>query len=214
LLDLTTGEERLLAEFGYQPSWVPGGQSVVFVRDGGTLVERNVASGEEKVIAASGKQGLSDGLEFQTPSVSASGQIAVTLRGRTRAVVLLQPEDGSQSVISKKGCQITWNADGTLLYWTDHGGPSGLQFYRSASEPLVPEVWLDIPGEYSHQYFPKLDASGEWLIMGASTGGHEHDTADYEIHLWPVGEDPASVMRITYHTGNDCWPDIYLRPAE
>jgi hypothetical protein len=48
------------------------------------------------------------------------------------------------------------------------------------------------------------------LIYGASTGGHEHDTADYEIFLWPISSPMSSTVRLSYHTGNDNWPDVFL----
>ena len=82
--------------------------------------------------------------------------------------------------------------------------------YRVDPKTLAVSPWFDAPGEYSHEYFPKLDNSGLVLVYGASTGGHEHDTADYEIFLWPIMRPAAEAVRLTYHTGNDCWPDIYL----
>ena len=39
----------------------------------------------------------------------------------------------------------------------------------------------------------------------------EHgDRADYEIFLWEVGTDPAGATRLTFHTGNDQWPDVFV----
>ena len=46
-------------------------------------------------------------------------------------------------------------------------------------------------------------------MLGASAGGHEHDVADYEIFLWQVGAPADQVQRLTFHSGNDNWPDIY-----
>jgi hypothetical protein len=50
------------------------------------------------------------------------------------------------------------------------------------------------------------------MVLGASAGGHEHDTADYEIFLWKTGAPAAAAARLTFHTGNDCWPDVWLEP--
>jgi hypothetical protein len=33
---------------------------------------------------------------------------------------------------------------------------------------------------------------------------------DYELYIWKIGEPVESATRITYHTGNDRWPDIWL----
>lgn len=211
LMDLETGEERILTEFGYQPAWTREGGAVIFVRQGNQLVRHRISDGEEEVLFESGRNGLPDGLEFQTPDPGPEGApMAVTLRGSHRAAVLLEGGEAPERVVSAAGCQLSWSPDGSFLYWTDHGGPSGLQFFRSPPDANEPGVWLDIPGEYSHQYFPRLNATGEVLVMAASTGGHEHDTADYEIHLWRVGEADARTARVTFHSGNDGWPDLFL----
>ena len=72
--------------------------------------------------------------------------------------------------------------------------------------------WLDLPGEYSHEYFPRLDPSGRVLVFAASSGGHELDIEDYEIFLWQVGRPAAEAQRLTFSSANDSWPDIWLAP--
>jgi len=49
------------------------------------------------------------------------------------------------------------------------------------------------------------------MVLGASAEGHEHDRADYEIFLWRVDTPPETAVRLTFHTGNDNWPDLFLR---
>ena len=70
-------------------------------------------------------------------------------------------------------------------------------------------VLLDAPEPWSHEYFPRFAGEGRWLVYGASTGGHEQDSADYEIFLWDTARTDAPPARLTFHTGNDCWPDIW-----
>ena len=47
-------------------------------------------------------------------------------------------------------------------------------------------------------------------MWGATDKGHDHDMFDYELYLWKIGEPVESATRITYHSGNDRWPDIWL----
>ena len=56
-------------------------------------------------------------------------------------------------------------------------------------------------------------SNGEYMVIGASRSRkeHEHDVADYEIFLWKVGSEPHEATRLTFHTGNDNWPDVYIR---
>ena len=72
---------------------------------------------------------------------------------------------------------------------------------------------IDIPGRRSHEYFPQLSADGKWLVWAATQRGHDHDIADYEIYLWEVGTGAETAVRLTFHSGNDRWPDIFLGTA-
>ena len=93
------------------------------------------------------------------------------------------------------------------------GGEQHNAIWRVDAPGAPPARWLDLTGNYSHEYFPKVSGDGRVLVLGASAGGHEHDVADYEIFLWEIGAPADAAIRLTYHTGNDCWPDIYLSPA-
>jgi hypothetical protein len=74
-------------------------------------------------------------------------------------------------------------------------------------------VFMDLPGPYSHEYFPRFSNDGRWLVWGAAAEGHEHDRADYEIFVWEIGTPWERAVRLTHHTGNDQWPDLWVRPS-
>ena len=90
---------------------------------------------------------------------------------------------------------------------------SGVYVWKMDPATGARAMWFDQPGPWSHEYFPRLSADGRWMVFGAAAEGHEHDTADYEIFLWEVGADPATATRLTWHTGNDCWPDLFVTAA-
>ena len=50
-------------------------------------------------------------------------------------------------------------------------------------------------------------------MWAATQRGHDHDIADYEIYLWEVGSPAERAVRLTYHSGNDRWPDIFIPGA-
>jgi hypothetical protein len=70
--------------------------------------------------------------------------------------------------------------------------------------------FIDIPGRHSHEYFPQMSKDAKWLVWAATRRGHDHDIADYEIHIWQIGAQADEVARMTFHSGNDRWPDIYV----
>jgi hypothetical protein len=73
--------------------------------------------------------------------------------------------------------------------------------------------FMDMPGRRSHEYFPQFSVDGKYLVWGITQRGHDHDIADYEIYLWEVGEPPEKAARLTFHSGNDRWPDIFIPAA-
>ena len=73
--------------------------------------------------------------------------------------------------------------------------------------------FVDIPSRISHEYFPQMSIDAKWLVWAATQRGHDHDIADYEIHIWEIGTDPENCTRLTFHSGNDRWPDIFIPGA-
>ena len=214
LLDLTTGRERLLAQDGNAPTWSADGTRVLFQRQGRQFVEFNLASGKEQVLLESGKNlDVPADTWLETASLSPDGsKVAVTFRGARRNTAVLGL-DGSIR-LTGNGCQLAWAPDGGYLFKVDHGGKQQNAIYRLDPQTLTAAKWLDAPGEFSHEYFPRIANTGDLLVYGASSGGHEHDKADYEIFLWQIGQPPETAVRLTHHSGNDNWPDIYLYPAQ
>ena len=210
LLDLSDGTVRLLTRNGNVPTWSADGRKIYFQRQGNQFVEYILASQKESVVFETGKNlPMAASVVLETPAWSdALHSLAVTLRGSTRGTAVI--DSGRKVRPVGDGCELNWSPDSSFLYYVDHGGRGGNAFYKVDPGNLQRTPWYDAPGEYSHEYFPKLSNTGDVLVFGASTGGHEHDQADYEIFLWPVGSPPTDTARLSFHTGNDNWPDIYL----
>lgn len=211
LLDLKTGREELVARNGNVPTWSENGEKIRFQRQGNQFVEYNLETKKESVVFETGKKSsLPASVLLETPVLSDKRRkLAVTLRGGKRGTFVI----GVKGLLQKvgKGCQLNWSPDSGYLYSVDHGGRMKNAFYKIDPETLHRSLWFDSPTEYSHEYFPKVANNGNFLVYGASTGGHEHDRADYEIFLWRIGSPFGEAVRLSYHTGNDCWPDIYLQ---
>ncbi|WLE98036.1 MAG: lysylphosphatidylglycerol synthase domain-containing protein [Candidatus Electrothrix communis] len=210
ILDLATGATRLLAENANTPTWSADGEKVYFLRQASQFVEYTLANQKEIVVFETGKNhSLNDSIQLETPVRSDAKQaLAVTLRGGARGTFIINKDKSLQQV--GRGCQLNWSPDSSFLYLVDHQKTGGNAFFRVTPETLEKKLWFDAPGAYSHEYFPKISNTGDMLVFGASTGGHEHDRADYEIFLWPIGTPMGNTARLSFHTGNDNWPDIYL----
>jgi hypothetical protein len=210
LLDLKSGKEELLAKNGNVPTWSADGEIVYFQRNANQVVAVGVRDGKERIVYQSGiNVTVPPKTELQTPHLSTKGRLAVTFRQTMRATAVVG-QGGKVNRVGK-GCQLSWAPGDQFLFKIDDGERLGNAIHRVNPKTLKSRVWFDAPMPYSHEYFPVVANTSDILVYGASAQGHEHDTADYEIFLWVIGQSPEKVVRLTHHTGNDCWPDIYLR---
>ena len=202
-------------------SWI-NAEQIVFVRDG-KVIRTKLGSGKEKVLLDGPAQKTLDGAELQQPELSPDGHyIAITLRGSRRETGIWNLADKTWTKTGL-GCQINWSPDGKDIYWMNPTGNGGSEVYRMPivdGKPADKDVsddkikFMDMPGRRSHEYFPELSRDGKWLVWGITQRGHDHDIADYEIYLWEVGTPPETgAARLTFHSSNDRWPDIYIPSA-
>ena len=216
------GGEKKLAENACWGAWRPGGDSIVFAR-GPKVFIKCLAKGDEKEIFDVEKQ-FKKKTYAQQPELSPDGKLlAITLRGTTRETGIWNFER-KEWYSTGGGCEMDWFPSGRKVYRMNEGqGNGGTEILQidldNDGKPVhkisglsVPKElkFMDLPGRRSHEYFPKVDQTGQWLVWCATQYGHEHDIYDYEVYLWKLGADQKSAVRLTFHTANDRWPDLYL----
>ena len=205
LLDLESGQERLLSERGAEPCWTGDGKAVVFQRGGRELIQADAETGAESVLLGKRENRIWTG-----PSMDPDGgRVAVTVRGGRRSTSLFAVPDGTETRVAG-GCQLAFVPDGRWLVLVEGGGRMKNRICRVDRNGQRLDALLDMPGEWSHEYFPRVSNDGTLLVFGASQGGHEHDVADYEIFLWRIGDLPERAARVSFHAGNDQWPDVWV----
>jgi len=197
--------------------WI-GNDEIVYVRST-AVYRRALAGGPETLLVDSSKQPALDGALLQQPELSKDGAyLAITLRGSKRETGVWDLAKKTWTRTSE-GCQINWAPSGEEIYWvhpTGNGGSRIMHLPMANGKPTKSDsdldaiTLIDVPGRRSHEYFPEMSADGKWLVWGVTQRGHDHDIADYEIYLWEIGTDPAKAARLTFHSGNDRWPDIFI----
>ncbi len=207
IMDADGRHPRRIAALGFHASFAPDGRSVVFAR-AAQVVRHWLDDGREEVMVDSGKV---LGGWAQEPDLR-EHRLAVTIRGATYGGFGIYDVAGRKlTAFPGDACQIAWWPGQERLIWIEgHKGNGGTRVAWGPSDGRRVETLIDLPGQYSHEYFPRLSRDGAWLTWAASAGDHEPGRADYEIFLWKLGEPWDRALRLTYHTGNDQWPD--LRP--
>ncbi len=222
LINVDGTGERPIALGGLHPMWTADGTGIVFHR--GTRVFRyDVARGQEAMLfdAATELPGID--ADLGDVELSPEGRrLAFVLRGRFSGAHGLRGAFSGAAVFelnprrlvlltTEQACQTTWAPDGQQVVWMETGGIGGTRVMTGRPDGTARHVFMDLPGAYSHEYFPKLSNDGRWLIWGAAAEGHEQDQANYEIFLWEVGTPWETVIRLTDHPDNSSWPDLWVR---
>lgn len=218
VLDLASMQETKMGSNGTAPQWLDNGQ-ITYARDGHTLVKVNVDDGGEEILYQTGVGNpMPKGAYIQNPEYNPiTKQVVFTGRqshiGGTVGHWGTALSTGNTIKPILNGCELAWNSSGTSLFQVTTGGRDGdLRIVKV--DPLTGEssTLIDTDLGFGHEYWPKDSSNGEYMVFGASRSPkeHEHDTEDYEIFLWKVGSDSSKATRLTFHTGNDNWPDVYI----
>jgi len=209
------GEPRKVAGDACWGTWT-GPRQIMFSRNT-KVFTKDLGSGQEKLLLDSTRVESLGGAELQQPQLSPDGKcLALTLRGARRQTGVYDLQAHSWAHTGE-GCQVNWFPSGGRILWVNPSGNGGSELFSIPLKGCRPEReysyeemrYLDIPGRRSHEYFPKLSPDGKWLVWAATRRGHDHDIADYEIYIWEVGRPAAEATRLTFHSGNDRWPDIF-----
>jgi hypothetical protein len=214
-------DEKKVANDAVWGTWRPGGDFIVFAR-GAKVFIKSLATSEEKELFDA-EQTFKKGTFAQQPELSQNGKLlAITIRGTARETGIWNLDKKIWNTTGG-GCEMGFFPSGTKVYRMNEGqGNGGTEVLHIAIDDegkpqsrvsglSIPKElrFMDLPGRRSHEYFPQVDPSGRWLVWCATQKGHEHDIADYEVYLWKIGDDAKSAVRLTFHTANDRWPDIF-----
>ena len=217
LLNLKTMQERKIASNGTAPQWL-NNDEISYLRDASVVERVNVETLATSLIYQPGiNNNMPAGARLQNPKYNdLTKQLAFTGRqseigSNTGHWGTAIDTDGSHRGVLN-GCELAWTSDLKGLYQVTPGGADGsLHIVSVNPTTLEHKTLINLQGEFTHEYWPKDSSNGKYMVFGASRDSdqHEHDTQDYEIFLWKLGSDSSKATRLTFHTGNDNWPDVF-----
>lgn len=220
LLDIESGQETKLGERGTAPAWI-NNDAITYSQDAVRVVKVDVKTGAQQTVYETGVDNkMPAGAHIQNPKFNPQTK-QVVFTGRQNQIGMhtghwgtaLATGSGHQGILD--GCELSWDTSGQQLFQVARGGINGsMRIVSVEPDTMQISTLIDLEGEFSHEYWPKDAANGSgYMIFGASRGKkeHEHDVADYEIFLWKKGSSPGKATRLTFHTGNDNWPDVFVK---
>lgn len=218
ILDLQTQAQTKVGSNGTSPRWIDNHQ-ITYLQNGETVVRVDILTGKEQTIYQTGVNNkMPSGSRLSNPSLNpVTDQLVFTARQRDIGMstghwgTAIQGPNGHTGVLN--GCELAWSSNGEQLFQVTAGAVER-EHKIVVIDPstLKARDLVNLDGEFSHEYWPKDSNDGQYLVFGASRGikEHEHDSADYEIFLWKFGSPSGHATRLTFHTGNDNWPDVYI----
>jgi len=218
VLDLESMQETKMGSNGTAPQWL-NNTEITYAREGHTLVKINVDDSSEEILYQTGVGNpMPKGAFIQNPEYNPiTKQVVFTARQSHIGTntghwgTALTTGDTHRGILN--GCELAWTSDHKGLFQVTTGGRDG-DIKIVKVDPVSGEgtTLIDTDIGFGHEYWPKDSSNGEYMVYGASRSRqeHEHDTEDYEIFLWKVGSDSSKATRLTFHTGNDNWPDVYI----
>ena len=213
-------DAKLVAANASWGNWLDGDR-LIFVREDDVVIKTLSTGAEEIFLDGAGNPDLK-GLLLQQPQLAPDGEhLGLTLRGGRRETGIWQRASNTWTATGK-GCQINWVPGESRIFWVNPSGNGGSELFTmeiAGGKPIKEYGYeemqfMDIPGRRSHEYFPQMSDDGTWLVWAATQRGHDHDIADYEIYIWEIGAPPQAATRLTFHSGNDRWPDIHIGSAD
>jgi hypothetical protein len=134
------------------------------------------------------------------------------------AAVILDLTDKAKVYFFGDGCEPTAPPSGSLIYHvcgTSGQCPYGPDIVRMDVKDLATrasyatEISHD-DADWGHEYFPRVSNDNKWLVYGATTGCHDHNTCDYEIFVHALGGGNSARTRVTTDSHNDQWPHLWV----
>jgi hypothetical protein len=214
-----TGEKLLIPNSTWA-NWTRDGKAIVYSRASKVFKCEPDGTGETLVVDV---DGIKKGALAQHPAFTDDYKLlALTLRGSGRETGIYNMETKGYFT-SGGGCQLSFFPGGHKGIRVNETGVGGTSIFAIDVKPDGTHgkidggkidgksiVLMDMPGRRSHEYFPRPSPKGDYMIWGITQYGHDHDLADYEIFLWKIGDPPEKAARLTWHSGNDRWPDIWF----
>ena len=219
VLNLETMQEKQVGRNGTSPHWLNDSE-ITYLRDASIVERVNIDTLSSSVLYQSGVNNMMPlGARIHNPKFNdRTKKLVFTARQRdigskTGHWGTAIDHNGLHRAVLN-GCELGWSTDTQRLYQVTPNGQDGTMHIVSIDpNTLDVKPLINLVGEFTHEYWPKDSVNGDYLVFGASRGKdqHEHDTQDYEIFLWKRGSDSTKATRITFHTGNDNWPDVFIR---
>jgi len=226
IMDTDFNNANLVIPGANTPSWTRNGAAITAIAgDGYRVLKYDLASGQTSTIYDSRDSPYNGQQVEQAAEMRRGGRFLLTFRTtpeHTTEIVDLQSQTYiSNSMMERGDCSPAWAPDGSYIMTTartsnrpvlktdfDESGPS----VGDSGHFIGVENTCDCSSFYIHGQ--RVSNDGNWVAFGAKIFDGPKSNGTREIWLWQIGETQESAVRVTFDTGEDQSPSLYIPSGE
>jgi len=225
LMDADFHDASLVIPGGHTASWTRDGVAITAIAsDGYRVLEYQLASGETDTVYDSRNAPYNGQEVSQAAELRSGGRFLLTFRltpEHTTEIVDLQEQAYiSNSMMERGDCSPAWSPDGSYLLTTARtSNRPVLRTDFDSDGPSVSDsslfIGVDATCECDHYYIhgQRISNDGNWAVFGAKIFDGPKVNGGREIWAWKIGEPQDTAVRLTFDTGEDQSPSLFI-PAD
>lgn len=209
--DLASGQEKTLVArartyFEHRAAVFRDADHLVYIDENGRSRELSLSAGESRPLI-DGPATAHGWLPDPTYSFATQGTPTFSPLAAAERLVRPRPTLG--------GCQPYFTADGRFGYYVaGAGGPiRAIELASGRKHEILRKGDPRLPADRRYLYFPMISGDRSLLVWGASDGGHDHFSADYDIFLAEIDsrslELTGAPLRVSASPAADRFPDVW-----
>ncbi len=213
--EIASGRETVLAErartyFEHRAAAFRDDAHLIYIDGDGKTRELELASGKSRVVV-------------EGPLTEHGWLLDPTLSFATQGTPTFSPYDAASRTVLPRptlgGCQPYFTGDGRFgFYVAGSGGPiRSLDLRSRKTREILRKGDRRLPEDRRYLYFPMVSRDRTLIAWGASDGGHDHFSADYDIFVAEIDSETLELagtpLQVTRSPAADRFPDVFSPPG-
>ncbi len=209
----------LVLSGAHTPDWTGDGRAVTGIStDGYRVLKYDLATKQTSVVYDARQRGYNGQRMSQTAELHVSGRYLLTFREQpthaTEIIDLEQQRYLANPQMLRGDCKPSWSPDGSYLLTTARTGSrpvlrADFDAKRGKLGPSRHFVGIDTILRYwAHD--GRVSNDGKWVVFSGKILIGPGMFGKREIYIWNIGGNDADAVRLTFETGDDLSPSLFV----